>query len=231
AKVLAQFGVERSHKEWQPAKKIYRKMRDLSRYRIQLQEQKTALSNIAHSKEYSHNISTDIKQSNKKLIAVLDKEIDKIKSKLEDMVATDEQVSDCIEKICTISGVAIQTAAGLVAEGDGFLSFTNAKQLTSFAGYDVVHNESGTSIKGQTHISKKGNRYIRHLLYHAAMSASKHVPEFKRLRDRILERTHIPMKAQVAVQRKLLILVYTLCKKDQEYEPDYFNKKIAQAEA
>ncbi|NEN23676.1 hypothetical protein G3O08_09540 [Cryomorpha ignava] len=39
------------------------------------------------------------------------------------------------------------------------------------------------------------------------------------------------MKAQVAVQRKLLILVYTLCKKDQEYEPDYFNKKIAQAEA
>ena len=231
AKVLSQFGVERSHLEWQPAKNIYRKMRDLSRYRIQLQEQKTALANIAHSKEYSHDISTDIKQSNKKLVAILDKEIKKIKSKLEDLVATDKEVSNRLKKVCTTKGIAIQTAAGLIAETDGFIGFKNSKQLTSYAGYDVMHNESGTSIKGKTRISKKGNRYIRHLMYNPAMSASKHVPELKNLRDRVLNRTSIPMKGQVAVQRKLLILVYTLWKNNTEFEPDYYKKKIAQAEA
>ena len=231
ARVLAQFGVERAHKVWQPAKKIFRQMRDLSRYRIQLQEQKTALANIAHSKAYSHNISAEITKSNKKLIDMLDKEIAKIKSKLEALVAKDEEVHSRLKKVCTTKGIAIQTAAGLVAETDGFSNFNNAKQLTSYAGYDVMHNESGTSVKGKTRISKKGNRYIRHLMYNPAMSASITVPELKNVRDRVLKRTGIPMKGQVAVQRKLLILVYTLWKNDTTYDPDYYNKKIAQAEA
>lgn len=231
ARVLAQFGIERTHKEWQPPTKIFREMRDLSRYRIQLQEQKTALANIAHSKEYSHEVSAQIKKSNKKLIKILDKEIDAIKSKLEDLVATDENVAERIRKICTTKGLAIQSVAGLVAETNGFEGFGNGKQLASFAGYDIVHKESGTSVRGKTRISKKGNRYIRHLMYHPAMSASKHVPEFKNLRDRVLKRTGIPMKAQGAVQRKLLLLTYTLWKNEMEYEPQYHKKKIARTEA
>jgi transposase len=231
ARVLAQFGVERTHKVWQPPTKIFREMRDLSRYRIQLQEQKTALANIAHSKEYSHEVSAEIKKSNKKLIKVLDKEINAIKSKLEALVATDENVAERIRKICTTKGLGIQSVAGLVAETNGFEGFHNGKQLASFAGYDIVHKESGTSVRGKTRISKKGNRYIRHLMYLPAMSASKHVPEFKALRDRILKKTGIPMKAQGAVQRKLLLLTFTLWKNEKEYEPQYHKKKIARAKA
>jgi len=230
ARILAQFGVERKHEEWCPPKKIFREMRDLSRYRIQLQEQKTALTNIAHSKEYSHDVSAEIKKSNKKLIKLLDKEIETIKSKLEALVATDKNLSERIRKICTTKGLAIQTVAGLIAETNGFEGFRSGKQLASFAGYDIVHQESGTSLKGKTRISKKGNRYIRHLMYHPAMSASIHVPEFKNLRDRVLKRSRIPMKAQCAVQRKLLLLVYTLWKNETEFEPEY-HKKIARAEA
>jgi len=231
ARILAQFGVERKHKEWQPPKKIYKEMRDLSRYRIQLQEQKTALMNIAHSKEYSHEVSSEIKKSNKRLIRILDKEIEAIKVKLEALVATDENLSERIRKICTTKGLAIQTVAGLIAETNGFEGFQNGKQLASFAGYDIVHKESGTSVRGKTRISKKGNRYIRHLMYLPAMSASKYVPELKNLRDRILKRTGIPMKAQGAVQRKLLLLTYTLWKNETEYEPEHHKKKIARAKA
>jgi transposase len=231
ARILSRFGVERKHREWQPPNKIYKEMRDLSRYRIQLQEQKTALANIAHSKEYSHDISADIIKSNKKLIKLLDKEIDAVKAKLAALVATDENLSERIRKICTIKGLALQSAAGLIAETNGFEGFVNGKQLASFAGYDVVHNESGTSVKGKTRISKKGNRYIRHLMYHPGMSASQYVPEFANLRDRIFKRTWIPMKAQCAVQRKLLLLIYTLWKNETEYQPEYHEKKIARAKA
>lgn len=231
ARVLAQFGVERTHRGWEPPKRIYQEMRDLSRYKIQLQEQKTALANIAHSKDYSHDVSADIKKSNKRLIKLLDKEIDATKAKLEALVATDPELSERIRKICTIKGIAIQTVAGLIAETNGFDGFCNGKQLASFAGYDVVHQESGTSIKGKTRISKKGNRYIRHLMYFPAMSASRNVPEFKNLRDRVFKRTHIPMKAQGAIQRKLLLLVFTLWKNETEYEPEYHLKKIARTKA
>ncbi|MBK6551566.1 MAG: hypothetical protein IPG11_14345 [Flavobacteriales bacterium] len=63
------------------------------------------------------------------------------------------------------------------------------------------------------------------------MSASIYVPEFKALKERIKDRTKIPMKAQVAIQRKLLILMYTLWNNDSEYEKDHHQKRIARTEA
>ncbi|MBK7287798.1 MAG: IS110 family transposase [Flavobacteriales bacterium] len=62
----------------------------------------------------------------------------------------------------------------------------SAKQLTSYAGYDIVHNESGTSVLSKTRISKKGNRYMRHHMHMPALSASKHIPEFKALKKSAL---------------------------------------------
>ena len=36
-----------------------------------------------------------------------------------------------------------------------------------------------------------------------------------------MERTGIKMKGYVAVQRKLLVLIYTLWKNDMEFDPNY----------
>ena len=41
----------------------------------------------------------------------------------------------------------------------------NRKQLTGYAGCDVVQNQSGTSLNGRTRISKKGNSNIRSALH------------------------------------------------------------------
>ena len=231
AKLLARFGVEREHRLWRPAESIMRQMRHLSRYRVQLQEQRTAISNILHSKDHSHAVPADVKKSTKKIIAVLDKEIEKLSKEMENVVKSDPEIASKVNKLCTIPGCAITTVAAIVAETNGFKEFDSAKQLTSYAGYDIVHNESGTSVLSKTRISKKGNRYIRHAMYMPAMCASKYVPEFNALKERIKDRTKIPMKAQVAIQRKLLILMYTLWKNDSEYEKDHHPKKIARTEA
>ena len=231
AKLLARFGVEREHRLWSPTESIIMQMRHLSRYRVQLQEQRTAISNILHSKDHSHAVPTDVKKSTKKIIAVLDKEIEKLSKEIENVVKNDPQTASKVNKLCTIPGCALTTVATIVAETNGFKEFDSAKQLTSYAGYDIVHNESGTSVLSKTRISKKGNRYIRHAMYMPAMSASKYVTEFNALKERIKDRTKIPMKAQVAIQRKLLILMYTLWKNDSEYEKDHHQKRIARTEA
>jgi len=51
------------------------------------------------------------------------------------------------------------------------------------------------------------------------------VGAFKPFFERILARHNQKMKAYVAVQRKLLILIYTLWKKNEEYNPDQLNQK------
>ena len=231
AKLLARFGVEREHRPWSPAEPVLKEMRHLSRYRVQLQEQKTAISNILHSKDHAHGVPTGIKKSSKKVIAFLDREIEKLDKEMVNVVKSDPKIGSKVDKLCTIPGCAITTVAAIVAETNGFKEFQSAKQLTSYAGYDIVHNESGTSVLSKTRISKKGNRYMRHHMYMPAMSASTHIPELKALKVRIKDRTNIPMKAQVAIQRKLLILMYTLWKNDLVYEKDHHQKKVARNKA
>lgn len=44
---------------------------------------------------------------------------------------------------------------------------------------------------------------------------------FVGLYERVFERTRIKMKGYVAIQRKLLTLIYALWKKDEKYVADY----------
>jgi len=45
----------------------------------------------------------------------------------------------------------------------------------------------------------------------------------------VVKHPDIPMKAYVAIQRKILLLMYTLWKKEEEYIPDYEEKKKSTA--
>lgn len=227
AKWLSQFGAERNHKTWIPPSPITIELRNLTRYHVQLQEQRTALGNIKHSKDCSHDVQKFILQSNKQLIAQIDKQIARCKEEIERLIFSDEYLSQKVQKLLTIKGVGLMTIATILAETMYFERFQNIKQLTSFAGYDVVQRESGTSVKGQTRISKKGNRYIRNALYFPAMVACKYNPKMKETYVRINMKKPSKMVGQVAIQRKLLGLIYTLWKNDTTFDPDY--KKVVPA--
>lgn len=229
AKVLSQFGVERSHKKWVKPKTLYLQLRNLCRYYVQLQEQKTALGNLKHSKESSHEVQKLILRSNTKLIKEIDKQIATLKKEIEQLINQDEQLKTKVEKIQSIKGVGILTIATVIAETLGFQFVKNIKQLVSYAGYDVVQRESGTSIKGKTRISKKGNRYIRNALYFPAMVACRYNENLKKTYLRIIEKKPSKMIGQVAIQRKLLILIYTLWKKDEIYIENYLEKNSSTA--
>jgi hypothetical protein len=86
--------------------------------------------------------------------------------------------------------------------------------------------ESGSSIKGKTRISKKGNKYIRRALHFPALVIIRYDPNFKQLYDRVYDRTKIKMKGLVAVQRKLLLLIYTLFKNNKAYDINYKNNTV-----
>lgn len=228
AKVLSQFGVERGHKPWTPPNPLLLELRNLTRYHVQLMEQRTALLNIKHSKDAAHEIQTFIKKSNQTLIRQIDKQIEQCKGKIQELIISDEHLHQKVQDALTIKGVGLITVATIIAETLGFKHVKSAKQLASYAGYDVVERESGTSIKGKTRISKKGNRYIRNALYFPAMVASRFNPELKATYQRIIEKKPSKMVGQVAIQRKLLVLIYALWKKDERYIENY-KMKVAQA--
>lgn len=227
AKVLSQFAIERIHKKWVKPSETYLHLRNLTRYYVQLQEQKTSLGNIKHSKDNSFDVQNLILKSNKNLIVAIDKQIKLVKTEIEKLIKSDQELNKKVEKLLTIKGVGIITIATILAETLGFQHVKNIKQLVSYAGYDVVQMESGTSIKGKTRISKKGNRYIRNALYFPAMVACRYNENLKQNYLRIVQKKPSKMIGQVAIQRKLLTLIYTLWKKNETYIEDYAKNKIA----
>lgn len=227
AKVLSQFAIERIHKKWIKPSETYLHLRNLTRYYVQLQEQKTSLGNIKHSKDNSFDVQNLILKSNKKLITAIDKQINLVKTEIEKLIKSGQELNKKVEKLLTIKGVGVMTIATILSETLGFQHVKNIKQLVSYAGYDVVQRESGTSIKGKTRISKKGNRYIRNALYFPAMVACRYNENLKQNYLRIIQKKSSKMIGQVAIQRKLLALIYTLWKKNEIYIEDYTKIKIA----
>lgn len=224
SKGLGRMGLERQLSTWQPMSMQMRKLRKLTRERIHLLKEKTVVCNQLHAERCSYEpCSTSIKRYAERL-SFLDKQVSAIEKELRQTVQKDPALQQRIENVYTAKGLGFITVIGVVAEMNGFILFRNRNQVVSYAGYDVVEKESGTSVKGKPRISKKGNSYVRQMLFMAAMSAAVHDDHHKSYYQRIVAKTSIKMKANVAIQRKLLLLIYALFKNNVPYDPLYHLK-------
>lgn len=221
ARLLARFGVERAHRSWSPPPAELDELRQLTRYYVQLQEQKTAINNILHAKQAAYATPGFILASNKQLITQLTRQIDRCKQQIRKLVTATPELEEVVEQLATIKGLGWHTVAVVLAETNMFEGITSAKQLASYVGYDVTQRESGSSVKGGTRISKKGNRYIRNALYFPAMVATRFNPDLKAFYDRVNQGKPSKMIGQVAVQRKLLVLMFALYKNGTTWQAGY----------
>lgn len=221
AAMLGKLGAERTLTEWSPGSSQMRKIKKLSRERLRTMREKTMVSNQLHAETNSFDSCKSSLRRYKQRVTFLKKQISQIEKELELEAAKDKELKQKLDNVCTIKGVAFITAIGIVAETDGFALFKNRNQLVSYAGYDVVERESGTSIKGKARISKKGNSYIRQIMYMPSMSAARSDKHHKAYYNRIVQKHGIKMKANVAIQRKLLLLIYALFTKNEPFDDKY----------
>jgi transposase len=217
AQGLAQMCSEQSIAIWKPATKQFYILRSLTRLHEDLSIQRTSLKSRIHASEYAMFDLKMVAKSHQKLLKVIEKEIETIELEIAKTIQDDPVLKQKFELINSIKGVGLMTFAVVVAETNGFALFKNARQLMSYAGYDIVENQSGTK-KGKTRISKKGNTHIRRILHLPAFNLVTYEPYFKVFYERIFANTGMKMKAYTAVQRKLLCLIYTLWNKNESYK-------------
>ena len=230
AKGLAQMFAERSFRLWQPLGKFYYQLRGLTRQQESLQEIKTGIKNQLESANRGAFKNKDVIKQLNETIKFLEKQVVEIEKKILALLKSNNEIKKQVENVLTIKGVGIMTLAILLAETNGFLLFTNTRQLVSFSGYDIVENQSGRH-RGKTKISKKGNGHIRRALFFPAFTAvSNKCKPLLDLYNRIFENHKIKMKSYVAVQKKLLVLVYTLWKKNVAFTENYLMENTKEEE-
>lgn len=217
AKGLAHMGIEQKLKPWQPLSPAIARLRSLTRQHESLSVLRSSAKNQLHACEHSGYGSKEVQQQIKKMIRFYEEQLKVIKKLIEQTVKEDAVLKEKFNNICSIKGISILSLATIVAETNGFELMLNKRQLTSYAGYDVIENSSGKRL-GKTKISKQGNSRIRRILHMPSLTVVKHEGGvFKELYQRVFERTGFKMKGYVAVQRKLLQLVYHLWKTNQAY--------------
>jgi transposase len=126
------------------------------------------------------------------------------------------------EKILSIKGIGIVTAASFLGEVGDPLRFRNARQIANYAGYNLVEDSSGKSKSG-TCISKRGRSQLRSLLYKMAFTMVGQNEEMKVLHKYLTTRTKNPLKKKqslVVISKKIITVIYSLLKKQATYEPN-----------
>jgi transposase len=134
------------------------------------------------------------------------------------LIHSQPELRNAYRLLLSIPGLGPKTVRTLLAEYGPRLLTASEKQLTSFAGLDVVLHESGSSVSKRPRISKQGNWRIRRALYLAALTASRYNPDLKAFYTRKREQGLRGKQALMAVARKLLHQTHGVLKNQTTYQ-------------
>lgn len=149
--------------------------------------------------------------------------IDQLTARIEEAI---EPFRAFRELISTIPGISTLTADVIVAETGADMSrFPTAKHLASWAGTTPGNNESAGKVKSST--TRPGNPYLQGALGAAAMSCAQNPHTYLGARYRRIAARRGPMKANVAIQHSMLIVIWHMGTTGALYDDpgaDYFNR-------
>jgi transposase len=150
-----------------------------------------------------------------------------VKQELEAQLKTVGQRFPAYRYLLTIPGFGPIIATMTLAAIGNAHRFTSRKQVLRLAGLDLSASRSGTKSESAIPvISKQGKAGLRYALFQAATIASYKDAATRNyftrlLKGRELERG-IKMKMRVKLAAKLLVVAWTLMKRNETFNPDYF---------
>jgi len=221
SEAITRFGLERKLQNWEKPKPVFKKLQQLTRERDQLIQTRTLIKNQLHAEQAEAEPNPGSIKRLKQQIALLDRQEKEIQVEIHSQVDSDEPLKKAVKNLCSLPGVGVLTAVVVLAETNGFELIRNKRQLASYAGFDVKEKQSGTSVKGKPRISKRGNRHLRKAMHFPALAAIRHDERFKAIFARLVSKHGIKMKAVVAVQRRILEMMYVLYKTGTVYDKHY----------
>ena len=125
--------------------------------------------------------------------------------------------------LTTIKGITAETAITLEAYIGDVHRFATAKQIVAYFGMNPTIYLSGSSIRGASHLEKKGSGVVRRKLFMIVLNLIRlNVEPFYGYYARLVAAGKPKLLAIAATMRKLLVIIYTLLKTQQPFDP---NKK------
>ncbi len=94
-------------------------------------------------------------------------------------------------------------------------------------GLSPIEHSSGSSIRGRSRISKKGNPMVRNYFFLCSFTACQYNLQCKALYERIIAKGKSKKLALIAVSNKLLKQSFAVAKSGLHYDPAYKSSLVA----
>jgi transposase len=146
-------------------------------------------------------------------------QIDQLDSAIKALLLSDTHLAQQAKLLCTIPGIALCTAAKVLAQLAG-KEFCSARQLAAYAGLTPSERRSGKTLYAKTRLSKIGNRFLRKALYMPAATARRWCQPIAKWADSLQDRHLQPLAIRGAVMRKLLHIIFGVLKNQQPFNPN-----------
>jgi len=206
AEIIRNYAETQSPPLWQPVSKQLQQLTALVTQADAIKESLGQWQNRHHAQNFLPELPKEVKTTQRSIERSLTTQLKKIETAIKNLCAQDATLSQKVALLCTIPGVADQTAVKLLAYGQNWLTDKSAKALTAHAGLAPQHHQSGTSVNRKARIDKRGNPKLRKTLYMPALVAVQYNPDLKKFYQRLLKNGKPKKLALVAAMRKLLIL-------------------------
>ena len=178
--------------------------------------------------EYSKTIYSGCDKDDIEVL-ILQRLIKKLK---EDMAEAERTIGEMIKLaqelpdfsiIKSIPGIGDNLAARIIAELGDMTRFKKKNELVAFAGLDPRISESGKNDGDHMHITKKGNKRLRCLLYLAVTCSIRLKRDDNSIKDFYIKKKQQsnPMcskAAKTACASKLVRIIYSMCKTGELYQ-------------
>jgi transposase len=215
ALVIAHYCQTHKPKAWIPPAPEIRELQGLTRRLATLMESRQQEVN----RSQVPGIVKAVKRSIRSLIKHLDAQIADLERQIKDHIGRHPDLRHKAKLLESIPGIGLKTAARTLAEIPDVEHFDNAKQVAAYAGLTPALRQSGSSVRGRSHISRVGNAHIRAALYLPAMVAMRCNPIMQSFAKRLLATGKAKKLVIVAIMRKLLQMMYGVLKNDCLFDP------------
>lgn len=217
AALIADFCRTQQPPLWTPPDPVWLELRALARHLLDLKDMRQQERN----RRQAGVTSATVQHALDAHIVFLDQQIDALERQMQQHINQHPSLKHDRDLLASIPGFGSLSAALILAEVPDLRAFSTARQLVAFAGLNPRQRRSGSSVRGQTRLSKTGNAALRRVLYMPALSAQRFNPRLAPWAAQLAARGKSKMQILGAVMRKLLVLAYGVLKSGQPFDAHF----------
>lgn len=218
ARVLCSFAARMSGQPWVPPSAEALKLRGLARAMESLTQVLIQTKNRRHAAGAADGLPRMVEKEFAQVQHYLERRLEHLGREAVRVIGRNAELLRRFRLLQTTPGVGELSAIRVLAELAALPETLDARQWVAYSGLDPSQHESGSSVAAAPHISKLGNRHLRHALYMPALVAIQHESHLRGFYARLLAHGKAPMQAIIAVMRKLLHAFHAMIASDQPYD-------------